>query len=410
MLLLRKLCRNLNNTDNSSSLMRVIPQISFFLSNQTQPIEPNSKLWKLPLPVKREAAEIKAEHKPCAGITYGDYFEAGAAFLAKNNCEIISAALSHLKNPVYLHQIREIKISLEKHGSFYHPSIVEAVAENTAIPFVLNVAVSEEGIACILNEYLTLKKLNSEFQYSFIPAVYGGGNFKVRGNLPVGMFLGEWFEGYNEFHISRDPSDGKEKILIWDNLKDSRFVSVGTATDIYMQASKIMTCFYNVYTFEQIFPWHHAAGDFVVKQTGDALEVKLITARQYAPLYEPDTQNRNQDSIFEGLLIFLIVLSIRMRLDRIDGTGDIVWADVLSVEGTITGFKEGINKKIRSGEISNNFFDEFRLYLKSISRNEFFELSKSIVNSFNQSAPDIPVIYRNLTKHSSELFHALKIL
>jgi hypothetical protein len=390
--------------------MHVIPQIRFFLSNQTQPIEPNSKLWKLPLPVKREEAEIKAEHKPCAGITYGDYFEAAGAFLAKNNCEIISLALSHLSNPVYLHQIREIKISLEKHGAFYHPSKVEAVAENTAIPFVLNVAVSEEGIECILNEYLTLKRLNSEFQYSFIPAVYGGGDFKVRGNLPVGMFLGEWFEGYNEFHISRDPSDGKEKILIWDNLKGSRFVSPGTATDIYMQASKIMTCFYNVYTFEQIFPWHHAAGDFVVRQTGDKTDVKLITARQYSSLFETKYQSKEIGMIFEGLLMFLVVLSIRMRLDRLDGTGDIVWADSLSVDGTIRGFWEGLKTKSGAKLIQADFIYEFRAYLKSRSENELSELAKEIFSSFNQSAPDIPVICRNLDQHSGEMFNALKIL
>jgi hypothetical protein len=364
----------------------------------------------MPLPVKRGEAEIKAEHKPCAGITYGDYFEAGAAFLANNNCEIISAALSHLNNPVYLHQIREIKISLEKHGSFYHPSKVEAVAENRSIPFVLNVAVSKEGIECIQKEYLTLKRLNSEYQYSFIPAVYGRGDFAVRNNLAVGMFLGEWFEGYNEFHISRDPSDGKEKILVWDNLQGSRFVSSGTATDIYMQASKIMTCFYNIYTFEQIFPWHHAAGDFVVRQTGDKTDVKLITARQYSSLFETKDQSKEIEMIFEGLLVFLVVLSIRMRLDRLDGTGDIVWADSKAVNGTIKGFWEGLKTKSGAKLIQADFIYELRVYLQSRSENELSGLAKEILNSFNQSAPDIQVIYRNLAKHTSEMFHALKIL
>ncbi|MFO7666556.1 MAG: hypothetical protein R6V76_08060 [Desulfobacterales bacterium] len=402
----------MNNTNNNTSLIRVNPQVRFFLSGQTQHIESNCNTWNLPIPVKREVTGINTDQSSALSATYGDYFEASAAFITKNNCEVILTALSYsyMDKTIPLEKINEIRISLEKHGSLYHPSKVEAVTSNSLIPFVLNVAVSEAGIECIHKEFYTLKRLNSEFSNSFIPAVYGQDDFVGRENIKIGMFLGEWFEGYSEFHISKDPSDGKEKILIWDNLNGNLFASADKATEIYRQASMIMTCFYNVHTFEQIFPWHHAAGDFVVKYSGNSLDVKLITARQYAALYEVDNQNSNPDSIFEGLLIFLIVLSIRMRLDRIDGTGDIVWADVLSVEGTITGFKEGINKKIESGEISNNFFDEFRLYLKSISRNEFFELSKSIVNSFNQSAPDIPVIYRNLTRHSSELFHALKIL
>jgi hypothetical protein len=108
--------------------------------------------------------------------------------------------------------------------------------------------------------------------------------------------------------------------------------------------------------------------------------------------------------------MFLVVLSIRMRLDRIDGTGDIAWADTLSVVGTIRGFREGIKIKTRSGAIPCNFTDEFIMYLESRSEKELFELSKAIINSFNQSAPDIPVIRRNLAKHSSELFHAVKNL
>ncbi len=390
--------------------MHVNPQIRFFLSGQTQPLEPNSKQWNLPLPVKRETTGIKADQNPSLSVTYGDYFEAAGKFIIKNNYEVILKALSYMNEFIRLEQVNEIKISLEKHGPFYHPSKIEAVTENSAIPFVLNVAVSKIGIECIHKEFFTLKKLNSEFSNSFIPAVYGQDDFNGRDNLQIGMFLGEWFEGYSEFHISKDPSDGKEKILIWDNSNGSFFVSEDTAIEIYRQASRIMTCFYNVQTFEQIFPWHHAAGDFVVKQTGDSLDVKLITARQYASLFQTKVQTKDMDLVFEGLLMFLVVLSIRMRLDRINGTGDIVWAHNMSVDGTIEGFREGLEIKTRSGVIPYNFIDEFRIYLQSRSESELFELSESIINSFNQSAPDMPVIWRNLAKHSSELYHAVKNL
>jgi hypothetical protein len=360
--------------------------------------------------VKREEAGAKADHRLRAGITYGDYFEAAGAFIKKNNYEIISEALSRKNNPVYPHQISEINISLEKHGSFYHPSKVEAVAENSSIPFVLNVAVSKEGIECMRKEYATLKRLYSKYQYSFIPRVYGRGDFIVGDNLTLEMFFGEWFEGYNEFHISKDPSDGKEKILIWDNINGNRFVSEYKTVEIYRQAAMIMTLFYNLSTFEQIFPWHHAAGDFVVKLTEGNPDIKLITVRQYDSLFKTEGQRVEAGMIIEGLLMFLVVLSIRIRLDRLDGTGDIVWADSLSVEGTIRGFRDGIVMKAKSREIPNSLFDDLRVYLQSITENEFYELSKVIVGSFNQSAPDISVINQNISKHSRELFNALKSL
>ncbi|MDP3282902.1 MAG: hypothetical protein Q8M56_00545, partial [Desulfobacterales bacterium] len=302
---------------------------------------------------------IKADQNSSHSVTYGDYFEATGAFIKKNNYEVILTALSCINEDIRLEQINKINISLEKHGQFYHPSKIEAVTKNSVIPFVVNVAVSKIGIECIHKEYFTLKKLNSEFPNSFIPAVYGQGDFIGRNNLQIGMFLGEWFEGYSEFHISKDPSDGKEKILVWNNLNGNFFISADKATEIYRQASMIMTCFYNVNTFEQIFPWHHAAGDFVVKQTGDSLDVKLITARQYATLFQTKVQTKDQGLILEGLFMFLVVLSIRMRLDRLDGTGDIVWADNISVDGTIKGFREAIKIKTRSRGIPYNFIDKF---------------------------------------------------
>lgn len=379
--------------------MHIKPQLKFFLSGLDEPIDPKSRLWNRQIPT--------------LSVTYGGYFEAAGYFITKNNCEVLLTALSFLnepKRPAEAPPINEIKISLEKHGAFYHPSRVEVAVVNSVFSFVLNAAASKPGIEWLRREYLTLQKLNSLFSNSFIPAVFGQDLFDCGNKIQIGMFLGGWFERYNEFHISKDPSDGKEKILMWDDLNGNRFISGDMAVEIYRQASMIMTCFYDVHTFEQIFPWHHAAGDFVVKQTGDSLDVKLITARQYASLFEPEVQTKDRGLIYEGLLMFLTVLSIRMRLDRIDGAGDIVWADKISVEGTITGFREGIKIKTDSNVVPPGFLDEFRAYVKSISGDELLELFRAVADSFNQSAPDMPVIRRNLTEHSGELFHALKNL
>ena len=49
--------------------------------------------------------------------------------------------------------------------------------------------------------------------------------------------------------------------------------------------------------------------------------------------------------MLQALLIFFLNLSIRMRLDRYDGVGDIVWADGLVVQSTLDGFFEGLALK-----------------------------------------------------------------
>jgi hypothetical protein len=51
------------------------------------------------------------------------------------------------------------------------------------------------------------------------------------------------------------------------------------------------------------------------------------------------------------LLIFFLNLSIRMRLDRYDGVGDIVWADGPVVQSTLDGVMDGLALIIASGII-----------------------------------------------------------
>jgi hypothetical protein len=46
----------------------------------------------------------------------------------------------------------------------------------------------------------------------------------------------------------------------------------------------LLTAYYNIDTGEQIFPWHHAAGDFVVTPLAEGFPVKLIAVRGYAIL------------------------------------------------------------------------------------------------------------------------------
>lgn len=391
------------------------PPVKFFLSGQEQVVKPNSELWNSPLPSNRKSTQIKSCKDNPGSITYGDYFETAGAFIKENDYAHILKALSYSKQNICLEHINEIRILLEKHGQFYHPAKVVVVTHDSEIPFALNVAVSQAGIECAENEYLILQRLHTQIPNNFIPSVYGYGKIiSKRSNLPIAMFLAQWFEGYNEFHISKDPEDGIYKIIVWDHINGNMFISNDHAIEIYRQAAMIMTFFYNINTFEQIFPWHHAAGDFVVKIIDNKPDVKLITIRQYASLYAIDNMVDNvaadSELIFEGLLMFIIVLSIRMRLDRLDGTGDTVWADNEAVEGTIKGFMDGLCMKGESNLIPNDFDNKLLDYLSSCYEDQLLDLSKIVVNSFNQSAPDIVVINKNLSRHSSELYQSLKKL
>ena len=78
------------------------------------------------------------------------------------------------------------------------------------------------------------------------------------------------------------------------------------------------------------------------------MEMKLITVRQYAAMFENKITKNNTDSdiylMLEAMLVFFLNLSIRNRIDRLDGVGEIVWSDNISVEGTLRGFLKGLSQ------------------------------------------------------------------
>ena len=380
------------------------PRFSYFTSPCETPVPQDSDLWLQSLPLSRH---FSGENSAIS-IGHGEYFQAIRNFFENDGNEIICGTLTRrLQQDVKADDIREIQICLVKHGEFYHPARIEVLAHHKNIFFVLNVAVSETGIKAINNEYHCLIKLNDEFPICFLPEVFGFGEVASTGDRKIRMFLGHWFEGYKEFHISRDPSDNRNKILVWDDIRSRNYLSLKQSAELYRQAARILTYYYNVESFEQIFPWHHGAGDFVVKNDKADLDLKLISARGYAPLFTNPNQLKNGEKdtevILQALLIFFLNLSIRIRLDRYDGVGDIAWADGPVVQSTLDGFFDGLALKPSVASMPDSLENCFRYYLSVCTNEDLYELSQAVVEKFNQRTPEFRVIKQHLEEHVEEL-------
>jgi len=349
-------------------------------------------------------------------INHGDYFTAVRNFLQKERCAVVAASVSqYLNGHIASEDIEEIRIVLDKHGEFYHPAKIETVLQAGKIPFVLNVAVSDVGRQCAQREYRLLKTLGTDFPHSFIPKVYAQSDvFTITDKVEVLMFLGEWFQGFNEFHLSFDADDRKYKIIVWDYEHGNFFLSPGQTTELYRQAAKILTYYYNVETFEQIFSWHHAAGDFVLKCQKDEIELKLVTVRQYRSMYENviESESREPDPelILEALLVFFLNMAIKMRIDRLDGIGDIVWSDDVILKGILKGFFEALALKPVISAFTEPLNECFRQHLLSCSRADFFELNHAIFQTFPSQSPEIPVIRQHLEQHIEDLYKSIRLL
>ncbi len=388
--------------------MKHTPKFRYFVSDTRQAVLKDSAIWNLPIPQSRHPHQAP----PGIAINHGDYFDAVRNGLQKADFKLLLSALSQsVRRDVALEEIEEIRIVLEKHGEYYHPARVETTLPETTLSFVLNVAVSDTGKNYAAREYQTLKKLHAEISLSFLPRVYGEERGMAQdGHNEVSMFLGEWFEGYHEFHISRDPSDDILKIIVWDGLQGSYFLGAGQTRELYRQAAKILTSYFNLITFECISSWHHAAGDFVIKCDKDHLDVKLITVRQYGPMFagagqlEPD----DPDVLLEALLVFFLNLAIRMRLDRLDGVGEIVWADKIALKPTIQGFLEALALKPPLELPAETLVPLFRKHLFACRPTDLLELNRAIVHKMHPEAPDVVVVQKHLEQHVNDLYAAIQ--
>ena len=385
------------------------PQFSYYLYDSQTAVSQDDPAWQQPLPLSR----LLSGESPGNSISQGEYFLAIRSFLETNDFKAISTVLEqcHQKR-VTPADITDIQVCLAKHGEFYHPARIEVATGAQAAAFVLNVAVSDPGLRTIQEEYRILKFLNDEFTHSFIPRVYHCGEIETAGNQQLGLFLGEWLEGYHEFHLSADPADTAAHMRLWDGEGSGTILSSAQQAAIYRQAARILTYYYNVETFEQVFAWHHAAGDFISRIEKGAVDLRLITVRRYAPFLKKQdklgTGEADVEVMLQTLLLFFLNLAIRMRLDRLDGVGEIVWADRLAVAATLEGFLEGLALKPSIPSLPDTIERCFAYFLSISSAADIGDLCRSVADTFDRRAPETVIVRLNLDEHITSLTKAIQ--
>ncbi len=151
--------------------------------------------------------------------------------------------------------------------------------------------------------------------------------------------------------------------------------------------------------------WHHAAGDFIVNCTDNFLDVKLITVREYDSQLENDA---SIEAMFNTLLLFFLNLSVNIRLDRIDGIGNLSWSNDVSVDGVILGFFDGlaVNESVTFHKVT--IADLFGQYLMTLDYEYIHDTIKGITLSYNFNTQDALFVMDNLENHVNTLFNRLQ--
>lgn len=411
------------------------PCFSFFIPGQEGRITPDTALWHMPL--SGNSSSFLNKGQPLgkdrgAEITIGDYFTAARTFLAASEaggCALLEKSLSAMtgkREPC--DPLVSVQLFLEKHGAFYHPLRVRVLTETgRSVSFVLNGAVSRPGLDLIQQEYDLLSRMGKKKEISYIPRVFQAGSVtlesptlgnqtpgsQIPGKREVGFFMGEWFEGFQEFHISQVQEE--RQISVWASDGSVSCLTLERASRIYEQIAYILTLYYNPDTGDQIFPWHHGAGDFVVNPLIPGFPVKLITVRGYGPLTDFEVTETG-GHILPLLLFFCLNLTLRMQLDRLDGIGNLVFLGDPVLKATLKGFFRALDEKNDPGANSDSPSSPGTRQLKRIfisfvagfSQEQIFQVLENLTEAWGSDFQEQTLINAHLGSHCARVHSLFK--
>jgi hypothetical protein len=378
-------------------------QVRFFINSPDGLVSCSAEHAGVPLPwgLDSEGPSIK----------YGPYFNAIANFLAQGEYQPLRVALSrHFERAFSVQEFQSLDVISQKHGAFYHVAQVRVEVSGQYSSFAINCAVAPRKQAFLESEFALLRDLNKQFPLGFIPHAYMLGTSPYvaedGAHLALKVFIAEWFEGFQEFHLSR-PSAGDTPIVkVWDVRTDESFLDAQETLSLYHQAAAILTAYVDPESFSQIYPWHHAAGDFVLKRRQEGVELRLITVRGYMPLMSIES------GFSDGwipIVHFFLNLSLRMRLDRLDGTGDMVWAVPACLRGVVSGFLEMWEQKAKKDPGLPRAPQVLEV-LRSFTPEEWSSLADLVLVDGLVEADEMQFIQLRLEEHAVSLCEVLRMV
>lgn len=371
--------------------------------------DPNGDIALSPEDLKQPFLTGPSEKHPF--LTLKDYFGALQAFATLDDSRLLLQALEKqdLQDTHSLADFREVLIRSEKHGAFYHIASLELSGPGKKCKFAVTTALSGPAKASLVEEFSILQKLAS-LHPDFLPQVFCREAVAWEtdsGAAEFLMVLGEWLDSYHEWHISGAPGANRQEIQLWDYAAGYRFLSDAESYELLRQAAYILTYYYDQASFCQIYPWHHGAGDFVIKADHGALSVKLITARQYEPLVHFDGQEETDRLV--AAIQFLLNLCLRMRLDRRDGVGGPAWLDDFAVPAAVEGFFAGLSATAATNRFMLGSVADFLEIMQSFDSREIFDMYESLLEIYaEEDQDDFRLIQARLSAHAEKLHEALQ--
>ncbi|MBN1626700.1 MAG: hypothetical protein JW944_09265 [Deltaproteobacteria bacterium] len=355
--------------------------------------------------LNRKFAVGPSEFHP--SLTLRDFFECVRRFLLpENGASCLQDILSGMwQRPVNVEEIETIIIRYEKYGTLYQICSIDVSAGKDSARLCANLAFTESAKQTLEREFELLSLLRDEKAPDFLPRAHKKDNAEMGAagrSVSLLIIVLEWFEGYEEWHFRAH--EGSTRAFLWDMKRGYHFLSKEQTSDMALQASRILTIYYDVQSMRRITPWHHGGGDFIVRASGEGIDLKLVTARGYEPigLFKPG-------SLLDALCSFFIELITKMRLDKWEGLGESTWADRFVLEAAVKGFIEALHIKESRGEMGGLSAADVLQRLKSFNAGRLHSLVKEqLLDIRGNDLSDYMAVRRHLDNHVEDIYAVIQ--
>ena len=133
------------------------------------------------------------------------------------------------------------------------------------------------------------------------------------------------------------------------------------------------------------------------------VDVKLTTARRYESIMASFSEDTVNPMI--AIIYFFLNLTVKIRLDRLDGVGETVWAGNFALDAAAEGFFEALGTMAAAGRYHLGQIEDLRSLLKSFDEEELERLFQSLFSLYQEDDPsDLAVIQANLKSHVRQLY------
>lgn len=386
--------------------MEKTPRIEYFFSSSDGDIALQEQDFSRQFMVSMEES--------LASITFGDYLKAVGRFISHNAFSRIRSLLTEERKKhelITAITIEKVKIRSEKHGAFYHIASAEVFnSEGPLLKLAVVSACTENTRLLLHNEFYLLKDLEENRGTKKLPAQYFLDCHVVISKRPEVVFsisLSEWFEDFFEWHFSFDSVSGIDRVVVWDTRKGNFFINDFQARELFRKIAYILTMHYDFESGHQIYMWHHAAGDFIVRCDNNNVDVKLITVRKYGN-YLKFIELPNENAA-ESLIYFFLDLTVRMRADRRDGVGEPIVAGKMFLESVLEGFFDAIKERNDKNPGCSPFEpSDFIKFMAALEPSELSLLFTPLFNLYEEEGDvNMPFLRSGFSEHIRELHEVL---